>query len=238
MKSEFRTLMNIQGADNEAKMSIGTKALFKRYAPRDNYSCLFKQTRIVDSQLTSMTDQVEVMAGPDWAGTLFQGDKDMKSEYLNLTRVRVASPSSPKAILEKLCTASSLELLDKTAIIGNGSYGTVYRCLDGRDGQWKALKVSQNKTRRPRNTEAQLMKLLQDNGLNVPKIYESWMQDRKHYMLMELCEQDLSAFLKKNGLAGRMSEPDIIHFASSLLQVVHHMHLEGYVHMDIKPGKL
>ena len=238
MKSEFRTVMNIQGADNEAKMSIGTKALFKRHTPRDTNSCLFKQTGFVIPQLTSITDQLGGMAGLNWAGTLFQADKDMMSEYLNLPRVRVASPSSPKAPIEKLCTNKSLESLDKTAIIGRGSNSTVYKCLDGRDSQWKALKVSQSKTRRPRNTEAHLMKMLHENGLSVPKIYESWVQDRKQYMLMELCEQDMSAYTRQHELAGTMSEPDIIHLASSLLQVVHHMHLEGYVHMDIKPGKL
>lgn len=225
--------------DKREVQLVGSKPLFKRPAPTNNYSSLFTDVSPMVRQLDIRAgNSIEVKTGSNWAGRHAGQDMFGKIGYQDLFVPRAASPCSPRATVNKSQILSGLESLELLEVIGKGSFGRVYRCLDRRDGLHKALKVVDMKSKRPNSTEVELMKNLGRQNLSVPIMYESWVQDRKQYILMELCEQDLSSYMKKSKIAGKMSENDIIEFATKLLQVIHQLHVEGYVHMDIKPGKI
>lgn len=127
------------------------------------------------------------------------------------------------------------------AILGRGGFGTVYETE--RKGLRFALKVlsrdalfgSAQLAFRRTEREVKAIQALQHPG--VPKVYElGTLADGRPYFVMELLfGMDMGAILKTHG---RLSPEHTLSIAEALADVLDHVHAQGILHRDIKPGNV
>ncbi len=130
----------------------------------------------------------------------------------------------------------SLKLVSQ---ISQGPKSRVYLCLDHRDQRLKALKVVSDKNKsRSGATEAEVLRTLNSRiKSGVPKFYDSWTEQNKVFIKMELCEKNLSTRIDEKRCKGESwSEEEILKFLGDQLPVIDLLHSLGYAHLDIKPG--
>ena len=126
------------------------------------------------------------------------------------------------------------------AILGKGSYGTVYRCRDMELQRDVAVKVM-HAGRGPRTEaddefwhEARSAAGLHHTGI-VDLLSTGTTSDGQHYMVFR--------FLSGGTLEARISTGDYqreeaVEWIASLADALHHVHKHGLVHRDIKPSNI
>lgn len=147
-----------------------------------------------------------------------------------------SSTYSPKFESSALVLHSKFELLER---LGSGSFSRVYKAVDRQDGQLKAVKVLPLSKAVENYTEAEILKSLSSNNINVPTYFDSWIEDRKLIIVMELCEQTLNQKLSPN-LEGcqPLGEEETYKLISHIVPAIRKLHDMGYAHMDIKPDNI
>lgn len=127
-----------------------------------------------------------------------------------------------------------------TQKIFSSDRSVVYKCIDLADRQTKVLKVVSGKKGGNGNNEAEILALMSrtvEEG--VPKYYDHWKHEGKTYIKMEDCESDLGSKMKEMRKEGKIwSEEEIYRIFDDLVPTLERLHSHGYVHLDIKPGKI
>ncbi len=126
-------------------------------------------------------------------------------------------------------------------IIGNGSFGKVYRCLHVSTGQERAIKEikipnNEDKNKIDEKIFKEIELLAQLDHPHIMKIYEYFRDEDNYYISMELLEGgDLYDYVTK---IKSFKEKDAAVIMIQLLSAVAYLHSKGIVHRDLKPENI
>lgn len=121
--------------------------------------------------------------------------------------------------------------------IGEGSFSTVYYCVDdwGNELAAKVLKpIGYYETVRER-TISEVGKLVHLRHPNITYVYDAFEYQNAFYIVTEHCDYSMSQLLKEDWFNGQVW---IMPIARSLLQAVEFLHGHSLVHKDIHPGNV
>jgi calcium-dependent protein kinase len=116
--------------------------------------------------------------------------------------------------------------------IGQGGYSSVYKCYDKHGVKYACKKLPKIKNDINHfNNEVGIMKYLVDCP-NVMKIVESYEDIDHFYIIEEWCENgSLVDYIIKNNIS---EERVIINIISGIVIALHHIHMRGVIHCDVK----
>ncbi|HAG81938.1 MAG TPA: protein kinase family protein [Cyanobacteria bacterium UBA12227] len=122
--------------------------------------------------------------------------------------------------------------------IGSGCFGEVYECRDEWGNELVAKIISpklgqykQFLDRTIRETD----NLFNLRHPNITYLYDAFELNNKLYLILERCDLTLEELIKHGQSSGDRALPYI---AKDILQAVHFMHNNGYVHADLHPGNI
>ncbi len=130
-------------------------------------------------------------------------------------------------------------LYDIQEKVGIGGMATVYKGRSKKDGRLIALKIPQEKyVGDPRfvrrfHREAELLAHLDHPG--IVKVYDHGNQGDTHYIAMEFLDGEGLDRLIENKRLGIKS---IVEVMSRVAEALQHIHAQGIIHRDIKPGNI
>src|SRR6266545_4283421 len=121
--------------------------------------------------------------------------------------------------------------------IGEGHFGVVYSCQDTWDNHLaaKVFKPLGTYEKVRAAAEAEFRKLLLLRNPFITFVYDAFEYRDTIYIITERCDQSIEQLLKEEWFVGpTWIEP----IARCLLQAVHYLHMNQYVHQDIHPGNV
>lgn len=148
-----------------------------------------------------------------------------------------AIPTSGR--LPQTTARDSVERYQRMDILGEGTYGVVYRAIDKQTGQIVALKkVRLDRTEEgiPQTALREVSILQEIHHLNIVNLLDVICADGKLYLIFEFVDQDLKKALEKRGspFTG-MSLKRLIY---QLLDGLYFCHRHRIVHRDLKPANI
>ncbi|GAB5603439.1 protein kinase [Thermus sp. FJN-A] len=145
-------------------------------------------------------------------------------------------PDRGKTTEEAEALSQRYEILDK---VGVGGMATVYKAKDRKTGRLVALKVPQERfVGDPRfvrrfHREAEVLAKL--DHPNIVKVYDHGQVDGVHFIAMEFLEgEGLDKLIEERRLSLKQAAAILARVADAL----RHIHAQGIVHRDIKPGNV
>ena len=137
-------------------------------------------------------------------------------------------------VITSLATGNTYTIQGK---IGEGAFGVVYACTD----QWRnelAAKVLKgfaawDKTKEAAEAEFQKLRILSHPFITF--CFDAWEFRDTFYIVTERCHSPLKDLFRLNPFDGPLWLPGL---ARCLLQAVHYLHLQNYVHSEIHAGNV
>ena len=134
---------------------------------------------------------------------------------------------------------STIRGLKVHSILGKGSFATVYE-VEGKNNQKFAMKVikksklSNEKMIQQFNLECTVMEEIKHP--NVLHIFDKFDTNKKHILLLELCQEDMKDYpIRRKQFTKRcVPEPLALLFFMQMVNGVSHLHTQGYIHRDLK----
>ncbi|GAA6756855.1 protein kinase [Thermus thalpophilus] len=149
---------------------------------------------------------------------------------------KAAKREGPKTTEETQALSQRYEILEK---VGVGGMATVYKAKDKKTGRLVALKVPQERfVGDPRfvrrfHREAEVLAKL--DHPNIVKVYDHGQVDGVHFIAMEFLEgEGLDKLIEER----RISLPQATAILARVADALKHIHAQGIVHRDIKPGNI
>lgn len=141
---------------------------------------------------------------------------------------------APGEVITSLATNNTYTIGEK---IGEGFFGVVYACVDvwNNDLAAKVLKPTRTYEDVMVAAEAELQKLLALRHPNVTYVFDAFEFRDTFYIITERCYCPLTQLFALEKFNGLLWLPAI---ARGLLQAVHYLHINGYVHQDIHQGNV
>jgi len=127
----------------------------------------------------------------------------------------------------------------KSAQMGEGSYGHVYKGKDKNTGAMRAIKsINIDKVGDTKKLEAEIEVQQNLDHPNIVKLYEVFKDKQRYYLVMEICSggelfDRIIAVSEETG-AG-FSERDAANYMTQILAAMRYLHSKNYAHRDIKP---
>ena len=119
-------------------------------------------------------------------------------------------------------------------VLGEGSFGKVYKCTDKATKIDYAIKFSKGYIKEGLEEVRKHEALLPHP--NCVKFYKAW-QERKHlYIQMELCDESLASYIRRS--KHRLIESEVWRVLQHCLMGLTHFHSNKLLHMDIKPDNI
>ncbi len=122
--------------------------------------------------------------------------------------------------------------------LGRGGSGTVYSALDTRVGDRIAVKILDDAVRDPANRERlrREIRATRSGHPNVVSVHELHEEDGFLFITMELVEgSNLRTALEDRE---RLVLDDVIVIGGRIAAALEHLHAQGLVHRDVKPGNI
>ena len=147
---------------------------------------------------------------------------------------KMAIPPTAGEIITSMATGNSYTMGE---LIGEGNFGVVYACKDiwENDLAAKVLKPRDTYEKVKASATEEFIKLLQLRNPHITFVFDAFEFRDTFYIITERCHwsvKQLFSLEKFNGLTWLMP------IARSLLQAVHYLHLNSYVHQDIHSGNV
>ncbi|WP_243091005.1 protein kinase domain-containing protein [Thermus neutrinimicus] len=151
-------------------------------------------------------------------------------------RTQGQASSAYKTTEEAQALGKQYEILEK---VGVGGMATVYKAKDRKTGRLVALKVPQERfvgdPRFVRRFHREAEVLAKMDHPNIVKVYDHGQVDGVHYIAMEYLEgEGLDKLIEERRLSLKQAAAILARVADALK----HIHAQGIVHRDIKPGNI
>ena len=121
--------------------------------------------------------------------------------------------------------------------IGEGGFGIVYACSDVWNNELavKVLKPTDTYEKVKEKAEGEFSRLMQLRHPNITFVYDAFEYRDTFYIVTERCYGSISELFDLPNLNGM---DWLLPIARQLLQAVHYLHLNNYVHQDIHEGNV
>ncbi|MDD1622295.1 MAG: protein kinase family protein, partial [Methylococcaceae bacterium] len=121
--------------------------------------------------------------------------------------------------------------------IGEGGFGIVYSCEDVWENTLavKVLKPIGTYEKVKENAEGEFLRLMQLRHPCITFVYDAFEYRDTFYIITEKCHSPVSSIFDLENLTG-MSW--LMPMARQILQAIHYLHLNHYVHQDIHEGNV
>lgn len=135
------------------------------------------------------------------------------------------------------------EFLELTEV-GNGEFGSVYKCLHRLDGCVYAIKKSRKPMRGTQDEKTALNEVYAHAVLgqhpHVVRYYSAWAENDHMIIQNEFCNGgSLADAIERNEREGKhFSEPELRRILLHVTEGLRYIHSQNLVHMDIKPGNI
>jgi serine/threonine-protein kinase len=145
-----------------------------------------------------------------------------------------AIPPSKGEVITSLATGNTYTMGD---FIGEGNFGVVYSCTDvwGNDLAAKVLKPISTYEGVKAAAEAELSKLITLRNPYITFVYDAFEYRDTFYIITERCHAPIRNLF---GLKEFVGQVWIKPIARCLLQAVHYLHINNFVHQDIHAGNV
>lgn len=142
-------------------------------------------------------------------------------------------PSSGE-VITSLATNNSYTFENK---IGEGSFGVVYSCTDiwGNQLAAKVLKPISTYENVREKAIAEFIKLLELRNPFITFVYDAFEYRHTFYIITERCHAPIDDLFNLNNFDGKLW---LMPIARGVLQAVHFLHINNYVHQDIHLGNV
>ncbi len=149
---------------------------------------------------------------------------------------REKNPTHTRTTEEEQVLSQRYEILEK---VGIGGMATVYKAKDKKTGRLVALKVPQERfvgdPRFVRRFHREAEVLAKMDHPNIVKVYDHGQVEGVHFIAMEFLEgEGLDKLIEERRLNLRQAASVLARVADAL----RHIHAQGIVHRDIKPGNI
>ena len=137
-------------------------------------------------------------------------------------------------IITSLTTGNTYEMGEN---IGEGNFGIVYACKDTWDNNLaaKVLKPISSYEKIKASAEAEFHKLIILRNPYITFVHDAFEFRNTFYIVTERCVSSIAALFSLPNFDGKLW---LLPIARCLLQAVHYLHVNGYVHQDIHPGNV
>eukprot|EP01027_Heterolobosea_sp_BB2_P017194 GEZU01024386.1.p1 GENE.GEZU01024386.1~~GEZU01024386.1.p1 ORF type:complete len:348 (-),score=102.81 GEZU01024386.1:209-1252(-) len=128
-------------------------------------------------------------------------------------------------------------IFDHLEVLGEGSYGKVYKSINKRNGKVYAVKVVEYESEEFLDVQKEINILKDCKHPNITRYYASFIRDNQFWIVMELCE---AGSLSDNIsiLDEALNENQIAAVCLSVLRGLHFLHSTKKIHRDIKCGNI
>jgi len=133
---------------------------------------------------------------------------------------------------------SQYELHEKI-VLGEGTYGKVYKARSNRTNEWvamKQMKLDAQEEGVPSTAIREIALLKELSHPNVVKLLDVFCKPNKLVLVFEFLENDLKKYMK--ALNGRLNSSTVKNFAFQLCKGVEFCHANRIIHRDLKPQNL
>ena len=133
---------------------------------------------------------------------------------------------------------SNYETIEKV-LLGEGTYGKVYKARSVRTGEavaMKQMKLDAQKEGVPSTAIREIALLKELSHPNVVRLLDVFCKPNKLVLVFEFLENDLKKYMK--ALDGPLSPFTVKHFAYQLCRGVEFCHANRIIHRDLKPQNL
>jgi len=140
----------------------------------------------------------------------------------------------PGEVITSLATNNSYTMGER---IGEGAFGVVYACTDvwNNDLAAKVLKPTGTYEKVRTAAEAEFVKLLQLRNPFITFVHDAFEYRDTFYIITERCYCPISDLFALKDFNGQLW---LLPIARCLLQAVHYLHINAYVHQDIHAGNI
>jgi len=130
------------------------------------------------------------------------------------------------------------EILEKQ-VLGEGTYGKVYKARSTRTNEWvamKQMKLDAQEEGVPSTAIREIALLKELSHQNVVKLLDVFCKPNKLVLVFEFLENDLKKYMK--ALNGRLTPSTVKNFTFQLCKGVEFCHANRIIHRDLKPQNL
>ncbi|CAD8204215.1 unnamed protein product [Paramecium pentaurelia] len=121
-------------------------------------------------------------------------------------------------------------------VLGDGSYGTVYKGINTITQQIVAIKViPKTKVYDPEALSFELRLLTKLKGENIVRLHETLATQNNYYQIIDLCDGDLKQLLEKQQT---LQQDEAIKMMLDLLRGFLELIQNGIIHRDVKPANI
>ncbi|KMQ97429.1 dual specificity protein kinase ttk [Lasius niger] len=123
--------------------------------------------------------------------------------------------------------------------LGRGMSGEVLRVQDLSSGELRAIKCVDLKKMDKESAQGCLDEISMLNKLQAPcvvRMFDYEIRESMVYVVMEMGDTDLSRLLKSMSQEKQVSLTMILYYWTEMLTAVKHIHDNGVIHSDLKPG--
>jgi len=129
--------------------------------------------------------------------------------------------------------------------LGNGSFGTVYKCLSTVDGRYYAVKAAKRRAKGKADRDrmlkevkalAALSDVADNNIFHIVRYHQAWMEENRLHIVTELCTSTLQEEMTNSRLYSNTKR--LYKLLREMLLALRLIHKHGLVHLDIKPENI
>lgn len=133
---------------------------------------------------------------------------------------------------------SQYEMVDKV-LLGEGTYGKVYKARSVRTGEWVAMKQMKPDAQEegmPPTAIREIAIIKELSHINIVKLLDVFCKPNKLVLVFEFLENDLKKYMKS--LNGRLTPAVVKNLTYQLIKGVEFCHANRIIHRDLKPQNL
>lgn len=158
--------------------------------------------------------------------------------------IDVDMPATKKLALHEINTSRYNEEFHEVCKLGDGAFGSVYKCVHRLDGCTYAIKKSKTPVagsvyERNALNEVYAHAVLGKHP-HVVRYYSAWAEEDHMYIQNEYCNGgSLAEYVEEHRrTGGHFSEPELVQILYQVVQGLRYIHSQNLVHLDLKPGNI